>query len=184
MILWFGEENDVLRHAKIAWLRTHFNEPGIEIPMHSLRVGDLAENRTWYEKTFGSKEKLIISGHANNQVFMDRTARELYTFLRDRGLNTDRWDTIYLLGCDIGNQEPSTQQSFLRDFGQLVKIGIGAALKVKGPCGTIVWTYETTDRGIYKVHRMTDVRIIKYAPDGVTELENHSFDAGLRLYSM
>jgi hypothetical protein len=61
-----------------------------------------------------TKQKVIISGHGSPGAFMGMTAKSLYDALVSKGLNSDRFDSICLLGCNIGlaSQDNSIQQTF------------------------------------------------------------------------
>jgi len=119
MILWFGVENDNKRHIKIDWYKGKLNDHNTEKSLEKLQPGDLAYKPTtrWFGRK--PKEKLIISGHGNHQALMGLTAETLFDKLVSKGLNSDRFDSIYLLGCDIGlaKQDNSVQQNFLKTFG-------------------------------------------------------------------
>ncbi len=185
MILYFGEENATSRFVKMNWLKAKFAENTMS-PIHSLAGGALNDNRSFFQKLTGTKEKIIISGHGNADEFMDRTATELYNYLVSKGLNDERFDKLYLLGCDLGAaaQDNSITQNVLRDFGRAVKTG-GAApnLKVYGPRGRVSWTISSKTESLLTTYTVDDVRIkVKRAVDNVV-LEDYSFDAGLLLYS-
>jgi len=88
---------------------------------------------------------------------MGMTAKSLYDALVSKGLNNDRFDSIYLLGCNIGlaSQDNSIQQTFLKDFGKLVRtVGTKiSGIKVYGPRGFIAWYIDDEDHGSHTTHK-------------------------------
>ena len=189
MIVWFGEEDDSIRQVKINWLKLHFQDNHIAKPLGNLDAQSLIDARSAWEKFFSSsnKEKLIISGHGNSAAFMGYTPLELYEALVSKGLTNERFDSIYLLGCNLGltAQNNSEQNNFLKKFGALVKSGEHAQLqgiKVYGPRGLIRWYWQIKDSGAFKTYQVTDVKI--EIPHLGQLTESYSFDNGLIRYEM
>lgn len=185
MVIWFGEEDSRRRMIKINWLKTHFVQTQI-LPIHSLTADSLKDNRSVLAKLIGTKEKLIISGHGNDQSFMGLTAKNLFDDLRAKGLNHDRFNEIYLLACNIGQaeQDNSIHSNFLRDFGRLTQMNEATKnIKVYGPRGLILWTFSEEIQLGEKFEKVTDVKIIKSVAN-LPNQESYSFSAGLMLYNM
>lgn len=176
MFLYFGEENALRRQVKINWLKTHFNDQSVAQPVHGLAQGALNDNRSFVDKLLNKKEKLIISGHGNDASFQGRSATDLYNTLILKGLNHQRFDSVYLLGCNIG--DATVHQNFLRDFGTAVRTGNAAAnqLKVYGPRGLIGWTFsEHSVDGVTRFERVETCEII-------TPTARYTFATGLLLW--
>jgi hypothetical protein len=185
VIIWFGEENDAKRHIKIEWLKRKYGQTGVAVTLASLAGDSLADNRSGFSRLFstgGVNEKLIISGHGNVQSFMGYTAFTLFDALVKKGLSKNRFEAIYLLGCNIGlaNQENLVKDNFLKDFGTHVRTGgdTVSSIKVYGPRGKIGWLMNETSHGSHSTWEITDVKII------VSDEEQYSFDAGMMRFDM
>jgi len=185
MIIWFGEENSIRRMIKVNWLKTHFVQTQV-VPIHSLTADSLKDNRSFLAKLTNTQEKLIISGHGNDQSFMGWTAKKLFDTLRTKGLNHNRFNEIYLLACNIGQteQDNSINSNFLKEFGLSVRTNEATSkIKVYGPRGYIAWFFDEEIKLGERFEKITDVKIIK----SITNLPNqeeYSFSTGLMLYNM
>ena len=191
MVIYFGEENDAIRQVKISWLKTKFADSGMQQPLANLPADSLADKRTTVQKMLGggTKEKVIISGHGDPGAFSGLTAKSLFDKLVSKGLNSVRFESIYLLGCNIGlaSQDNSIQQTFLKEFGRLVKTGGSnlSGIKVYGPRGFITWYIDDEDHGSHKTHKVRDVKIeVDDQLVGGTTIETYTFDTGLLRYEI
>lgn len=181
MIIYLGED-DPDRAVKTAWLKLKYHD-NRAIPIQSLRRDSLADNRNILEKLVDKKEKLIICGHGNEEEFMARNPGDLYNHLINAGLNHDRFDSIYLLGCNAGFQFRDRWRltSYLTQFALKIRQGPAWNVKMYAPRGDIVWTLDEYTDGVNAEWRVGDVRI-QVVDDEGNVLQDYPYDHGMLLF--
>lgn len=184
MIIWFGEENDMRRGIKINLLKIHFTQTDVK-PLHTLTLESLKDNRSYFTKLIVIQKKLIISGHGNDNIFMGQTAKKLFDTLCSKGLNSERFSSIYLLTCNAGHteQDDSATSNFLREFGRYIKPNdVTSGIKVYGPRDRITWRLKTETKLGNDYEAIKEMKIVLRNPDN-TVRESHDSSSGLLLYS-
>lgn len=184
MIVWFGEENDMRRGIKINLLKIHLTQTDVK-PLHTLTSESLKDNRSYFTKLIGTQKKLIISGHGNDNFFMKQTAKELFDTLCSKGLNSERFSSIYLLACHAGHteQDDSVASNFLREFGRYIKLNdVTSGIKVYGSRDRITWRLKTETKPGNDYEAIKEMRIVLRSPDNTARESNDSLNR-LLLYS-
>lgn len=181
MIIYFGE-NDPERTAKTNWLKIKYGDSNA-ISIHSLKKNSLSDNRGFTDRLLEKKERLVISGHGNDERFMDRSPHELYTYLMDAGLNHDRFGSIYLLGCDVGLQVNGRYivTNFMKQFAVKIRQGPARELKVYAPRGEIIYMMEVDYFKHHELVRVVEARI-QVCDDDDNVLEDYSFENGMLIF--
>jgi hypothetical protein len=181
VIIYFGE-NDPERTAKTNWLKIKYGDSKA-ISIHSLKRNSLSDNRSFTDRFLDKKETLVISGHGNDERFMDRSPLELYTSLMGAGLNHDRFGSIYLLGCDVGLQfnDRYIATNFMKQFALKIRQGPARKLKVYAPRGEIVWMMDDVIWEHLTFPRVAEARI-QICDEDDNVLEDYSFETGMLIF--
>jgi len=168
--------------AKVEWLKFKFHEH-FAIPISWLNRISLSDNRSVFGMLANKKEKLIINGHGNPDQFMELSPFDLYDRLMAAGLNHDRFDAIYLLGCSVGGQfySRSNVSNYMKLFAGAVKRGPAKKLKVYAPRAKIIYFFDEEYRHGHMVETVLDARI-QVTDDDDNVLEDYSFETGMMQY--
>jgi len=144
MIIYYGEEDGLMRAAKVEALKEHFGESGIAKEIRALGSDSLSGSN---EK---DKEKLIINAHGNRDAFNGKAAAELFNELVSKGLTNKRFGAIYLMACNVGEQaqDNSILQNFAKDFNRQVRTHPNTKeIKVYAPRGILSYVIDTEQAG-------------------------------------
>jgi hypothetical protein len=156
MIIYYGEEDGLIRAVKLEALKKHFGEKGIAKEMRSLNGDSLAGGN---EK---EKETLIINAHGNTDSFSGRDADALFDELLSKGLTNKRFESIYLIACNVGEQaqDNSILHNFAKAFnGKVLTHPNTKGIKVYAPRGIVTYDIypekiENTLATAWKVRRI------------------------------
>ncbi|HKQ92233.1 MAG TPA: hypothetical protein VJZ77_16355 [Blastocatellia bacterium] len=177
MIIYYGEEDSVTRNVKIEALKKHFGENGIAKEMRSLKSDSLAGGN---EK---EKETLVINAHGNTDAFSGKDAETLFNELLSKGLTNKRFESIYLMACNVGEQaqDNSILHNFAKAFDGKVRFHANTkGIKVYAPRGILrydIYT-EKAENPLLTLWRVRRVYIVG------DKGEEYSLKEGLLLVSM
>jgi hypothetical protein len=113
--------------------------------------------------TKSEKEWLIVNAHGNTDAFSGRNADQLYNELRSKGLTNKRFDRIYLMACNVGEQaqDNSIISNFANSFNQKVlQDSETAGIGVYAPRGTLTYTVSRTQSGVNTIVKVTRVYVV------------------------
>lgn len=161
MIIYYGEEDGAMRSAKLEALKSFFKQEGNAVAMNMLKGDSLSGSKS-------EKEWLIINAHGNRDTFSGRNAEQLYTELRGKGLTNKRFDRIYLMACNVGEQaqDNSIINTFAKDFYQpIYQNDETAGIAVYAPRGVLTYVIDRTPNSGVTVVKVTRV----YVADGNVE---------------
>lgn len=150
MIIFYGDDDGtVSRAAKLKALQRHFGEKEGGRAINMLPADGLSA------KSGTKGEKLIVNAHGNTNSFRGKDAQELFQILLGKGLTKQRFGSIYLIACNVGEQaqDNSIVQNFARDFAHRIRIDDRTSgIKVYAPRGVVTYTTvtRTTEGQQYK----------------------------------
>jgi hypothetical protein len=174
MIVFFGDSENDVRAAKLEALKGHFKENDAPVAVRMLKEGALSGSKS-------SKEKLIVSYHGSRETLAGKSAEELFGIFLSKGLTNKRFEAVYLMACNVGEQaqDNSIIDNFAKDFRRCVTQNDGTAgIVVYAPRGVLV--YEIGDERIGETSEFKKkVRRIYVICENNGQREEYTLETGL-----